>query len=147
MSQSSSVMDLWLSFIVGAIGYCVTWLFVRLSSRRTLPQQHAEIRERVIVLFMRWIEAEQERLYCEHELVQIREEAPDDEALWIVHSINQLRSMPPIFTQLAKKFGFKVPKEKDLTSPEPMMAFSVEPEEGQPTSAWGSYNEDSGSGL
>ncbi len=141
-------MDLWLAFVVGAIGYCFTWLFVRLSSRRTLPQQHSEVREQVIALCMRWIDAEQERLFCEHELSRLRESAPDEQSLWIVHSMEQLRAMPPIFVQLSRRFGFKVPDHDHAKSIEPSMAFSTDTIETETASAWGSYSdEDSGSGI
>ena len=122
------VLDLWLSLIVGAIGYCIVWAGARMMSRRTLPQQHAEIREQVIALCLRWIEAEQERLYCEHELARLREAAPDDQAIWIVHSLEQVRAMPPIFVHLARRFGFKVPDHNHA---------AAESQQEEPTTAWG----------
>ena len=103
------ITSIWLPLIVGGIGYCAVWLVVRMGSQRTLPQQHAEVREQVIRLSARWIDAEQERLYCEHELARLREAAPDEQSLWIVHSVEQLRTLPPVFVQLARRFGFKVP--------------------------------------
>jgi len=147
VTDTSSTMYLWLAFVIGGLGYCFTWMFVRMTSRRTLPKQHAEVREQVIYTCMRWIEAEQERLYCEHELVRLRESAPDEQSLWIVHSMEQLRSLPPVFVHLSRRFGFKVPDHDHARSPEPSMAFAVEQEEQtEEESAWGSY-EDSGSSL
>ncbi len=107
--MSEPLTSVWLPLIVGGIGYCCVWLAVRLGSERTLPQQHAEVREKVIALAVRWIDAEQERLHCEHELARLRESAPDEQSLWIVHSVEHLRTLPPMFVHLARRFGFKVP--------------------------------------
>ena len=103
------ITSIWLPLIVGGIGYCAVWLVVRMGSQRTLPQQHAEVREQVIRLSVRWIDAEQERLYCEHELARLRESVPDEQSLWIVHSLEHLQTLPPAFVHLARRFGFKVP--------------------------------------
>ncbi len=111
------VTSIWLPLVVGGLGYCMMWLFVRLGSQRTLPQQHAEVREKVISLAMRWIDAEQERLYCEHELARLRESAPDEQSLWITHSIEQLNVLPPAFVHLARRFGFKVPDHDHVQQP------------------------------
>jgi len=103
------ITSIWLPLVVGAVGYCAAWLVVRMGSQRTLPQQHADVREQVIRLAVRWIDAEQERLFCEHELARLRESVPDEQSLWIVHSIEHLRTLPPMFVHLARRFGFKVP--------------------------------------
>jgi len=119
------VTSIWLPLVVGGIGYCMMWLFVRLGSQRTLPQQHSEVREQVISLAVRWIDAEQERLYCEHELARLRESAPDEQSLWIVHSVEQLRTLPPVFVQLARRFGFKVPDHDFASRPQAPVAETV----------------------
>ncbi len=122
------VTSIWLPLVIGGLGYCMMWLFVRLGSQRTLPQQHAEVREKVISLAMRWIDAEQERLYCEHELARLRESAPDEESLWITHSIEQLNVLPPTFVHLARRFGFKVPDHDHVQQPTTVFV-AEEPEE------------------
>jgi hypothetical protein len=98
-----------------------------------MPAQHAEVRDQVLSLLTRLIEVEQERLFCEHELYRIREAAPDPEALWIVHSLEQVRLLPPVLTQLAKRFGFKVPDPDHVAS---------EPQPTEPATAWGQNVQD-----
>lgn len=110
------ITSIWLPLVVGGIGYCAVWLIARMGSQRTLPQQHSEVREQVIRLAVRWIDAEQERLFCEHELARLRESVPDEQSLWIVHSVEHLRTLPPMFVQLARRFGFKVPDHNHAKS-------------------------------
>ena len=137
------ITSIWLPLIVGGIGYCAVWLVVRMGSQRTLPQQHADVREQVVRLSVRWIDAEQERLYCEHELARLRESAPDEQSLWIVHSLEHLRTLPPAFVQLARRFGFKVPDHDHAKRLEPGTVFVGPDEEIEvdvelpPVNAWG----------